>query len=72
MPDWRELADRVVGCLGVRTGELIQIRDNSVPSPARDAWIRAVHRLVEVEDERRLPFLLVNGTLIVEAGRLCP
>jgi len=130
MPGWREIADRAVSGLGVRAGELVQIREHSgrfevllemalavervgatplpeltpptyvrrllsettadhlatwdrhridwlrqvdrvlvlqgadlnlaeAPAPARDAWNRAVHRLVELEDERRLPFLLV-------------
>ncbi|MGE0538548.1 MAG: aminopeptidase [Dehalococcoidia bacterium] len=130
MPGWREIADRAVRGLGVRAGEVVQIREHSgrfevvlemalaveragatplpeltppsyvdrllheagadhlaawdrhriewlrrvdrvlvlqgadldlatAPGPARDAWTSAVHRLVELEDERRLPFLLV-------------
>jgi hypothetical protein len=129
MPGWREIADRAVSGLGVRAGELVQIREHSgraeilletalaveraratplpeltppayvrrllteagtdylaawdrhridwlrrvdrvlvlqgadlpldaVPDSARDAWSGAVQRLIEVEDERRLPFLL--------------
>jgi leucyl aminopeptidase (aminopeptidase T) len=130
MPGWREIADRAVRGLGVRAGEVIQIREHSgryevvlemalaveragatplseltppsyvnrllhetapdhvaawdryriewlrrvdrvlvlqgadlnlaaAPGQARDAWNGAIHRLVEFEDERRLPFLLV-------------
>ena len=127
---WREIADRAVDTLGVRLGELVQIRDRSgrlevllemalaveragatplpellppsylhrllrestadylaawdrhriawmrqidrvlvlqgadagldaPPAAARAAWRKAVGRLIEVEDERRLPFLLI-------------
>jgi leucyl aminopeptidase (aminopeptidase T) len=141
MPSWSEIADRVVRGLGVRRGELIQIREHSgrpdvlvemllaieragatplpeltppgylrrllneadddylagwdrhrlawmqqihrvlvlqgagldadqVPHLALESWGRAVHRLTEVEEERRLPYMLVAVPTIERAAEL--
>lgn len=141
MSNWTTIADRVIRGLGVRKGELIQIREHSgrpdvlvemalavervgatplpeltppgylrrllneadddylatwdehriewmhqinrvlvlqgagldvdeVPAPALDVWGRAIHRLTEVEEERRLPYMLVAVPTIERAAEL--
>jgi leucyl aminopeptidase (aminopeptidase T) len=51
--EWLRRVDRVLVLQGA------DLNLTTAPAPARNAWTGAIHRLVELENERRLPFLLV-------------
>ncbi len=63
---WMRQADRVL----VLEGEGLDLAAAAVPAPAVDAWRDAVGRLVALEEERRLPFLLVAVPMAAQAAAL--
>ncbi|HYN87037.1 MAG TPA: hypothetical protein VER55_00835, partial [Ardenticatenaceae bacterium] len=61
---WMEMVDRVLVLQGPG------LDANEVPDPALDAWSEAVDRLTALEEDRRLPYMLVGVPTVERAHEL--